>query len=118
LNRVVEPESPPPGEIQLQAGDLPAAVGAGDWVLKNLPKNYGEGYFYYALYYTSQGMFQLGGNYWDTYALNLYNMMIKFQQPDGSWHVKTRAAGFQPYFQSGFPHDHDNGFRKAARSGR
>lgn len=61
------------------------AVGAGDWVLKNLPKNYGEGYFYYALYYTSQGMFQLGGNYWDTYALNLYNMMIKFQQPDGSW---------------------------------
>jgi hypothetical protein len=62
-----------------------AAVGAGDWVLKNLPKNYGEGYFYYALYYTSQGMFQLGGNYWDTYALNLYNMMIKFQQPDGSW---------------------------------
>jgi hypothetical protein len=21
--------------------------------------------------------------------------------------VKTRAAGFQPYFQSGFPHDHN-----------
>ena len=34
-----------------------AATGAGDWVLRNLPRNYGEGYFYYALYYTSQGMF-------------------------------------------------------------
>ncbi len=62
-----------------------AATGAGDWVLKNLPRNYGEGYFYYALYYTSQGMFQLGGNYWETYAAHLYQMMLKFQQPDGSW---------------------------------
>jgi hypothetical protein len=70
-----------------------AAVGAGDWVLKNLPKNFGEAYFYYALYYTSQGMFQLGGNYWDSYALNLYNMMIKFQQPDGSWPQGSGAEG-------------------------
>ena len=26
---------------------------------------------------------------------------------DGSWHVVSRAVKFQPYFQSGFPHDHD-----------
>jgi hypothetical protein len=70
-----------------------AAVGAGDWVLKNLPKNFGDTFFYYALYYTSQGMFQLGGNYWDAYALNLYNMMIKFQQPDGSWPQGSGAEG-------------------------
>src|SRR5688572_24209408 len=23
--------------------------------------------------------------------------------PDGSWHVRSRALKFQPYFQSGFP---------------
>ena len=33
--------------------------------------------------------------------------LLRTQQQDGSWHVKTRAAGFQPYFESGFPHHHD-----------
>jgi ankyrin repeat protein len=33
--------------------------------------------------------------------------LLKTQRPDGSWHVKSRAPKFQPYFQSGFPHDHD-----------
>jgi hypothetical protein len=33
--------------------------------------------------------------------------LLKTQQGDGSWHVASRAPKFQPYFQSGFPHDHD-----------
>jgi ankyrin repeat protein len=33
--------------------------------------------------------------------------LLSTQQADGSWHVKSRAVKFQPYFQSGFPHDHD-----------
>jgi hypothetical protein len=33
--------------------------------------------------------------------------LLRTQQQDGSWHVKTRAAGFQPYFESSFPHRHD-----------
>jgi len=33
--------------------------------------------------------------------------LLKTQLPDGSWHVASRAPKFQPYFQSGFPHDHD-----------
>jgi ankyrin repeat protein len=33
--------------------------------------------------------------------------LLKTQKADGSWHVKSRAVKFQPYFQSGFPHDHD-----------
>lgn len=33
--------------------------------------------------------------------------LLKTQLADGSWHVKSRAVKFQPYFQSGFPHDHD-----------
>jgi hypothetical protein len=33
--------------------------------------------------------------------------LLRTQLPDGSWHVASRAPKFQPYFQSGFPHDHD-----------
>ena len=33
--------------------------------------------------------------------------LLKTQLPDGSWHVASRAPKFQPYFESGFPHGHD-----------
>jgi len=33
--------------------------------------------------------------------------LLDSQQEDGSWYVKSRALGFQPYFDAGFPHDHD-----------
>jgi Squalene-hopene cyclase C-terminal domain len=33
--------------------------------------------------------------------------LLRTQLDDGSWHVSSRAPKFQPYFQSGFPHDHD-----------
>ena len=33
--------------------------------------------------------------------------LMSTQSPDGSWHVRSRATKFQPYFQSGFPYDHD-----------
>lgn len=33
--------------------------------------------------------------------------LLGTQAVDGSWHVPSRAPKFQPYFQSGFPYDHD-----------
>jgi ankyrin repeat protein len=33
--------------------------------------------------------------------------LLRTQFPDGSWYVRSRAPKFQPYFQSGFPFDHD-----------
>lgn len=33
--------------------------------------------------------------------------LLRNQFPDGSWYVRSRAPKFQPYFQSGFPFDHD-----------
>jgi hypothetical protein len=33
--------------------------------------------------------------------------LLRTQLDDGSWHVKTRALPFQPYFESGFPHGPD-----------
>jgi Ankyrin repeats (3 copies) len=41
----------------------------------------------------------------------VYGRGVRFlmdsQWPDGSWYVRSRAPKFQPYFQSGFPFDHD-----------
>jgi ankyrin repeat protein len=36
------------------------------------------------------------------------------QKPDGSWHVRARGFGFQPYRETGFPHGHDQWISSAA----
>ena len=33
--------------------------------------------------------------------------LLRTQHEDGSWYVKSRAMKIQPYFESGFPHGHD-----------
>ncbi len=33
--------------------------------------------------------------------------LLRTQQANGAWHVVTRSFAFQPYFQGGFPYDHD-----------
>jgi len=68
-----------------------AATSAGDWILKNLPVRFGGTNFYYGIYYCSQGMFQLGGNYWRRWAAVMYEMMLKNQRPDGSWPAGVSA---------------------------
>lgn len=40
--------------------------------------------------------------------------LLSTQLPDGSWHVVSRAPKIQPYFQSGFPHNHDQWISMAA----
>jgi N-acyl-D-amino-acid deacylase len=49
-----------------------------------------------------------------------YQRGIKFlldtQQEDGSWYVKTRALAFQPWFDAGFPHAHDQWISAAGTS--
>jgi squalene cyclase len=40
--------------------------------------------------------------------------LLKTQQSDGSWFVKSRAMKIQPYFESGFPHGHDQWISSAA----
>ena len=63
----------------------PEAIEGGDWILSHPAKSYGSSYFYYALYYCSQAMFQLGGRHWQQFAPYMYEMMLKFQRKDGSW---------------------------------
>ena len=81
--------------IALQCAD-------GGWGQTNdLPNDaYATGEALYALHETgmpaSDAVYRKGVEY-----------LLRTQQQDGSSHVKTRAAGFQPYFESGFPHHHD-----------
>jgi ankyrin repeat protein len=42
--------------------------------------------------------------------------LLSTQWKDGSWYVRSRAPKFQPYFQSGFPYDHDQWISSAATS--
>src|SRR5204862_4396238 len=40
--------------------------------------------------------------------------LLRTQMEDGSWFVRSRAVKLQPYFQSGFPYDHDQWISCAA----
>jgi prenyltransferase beta subunit len=70
------------------------ALMAGEWLLKNLPTQYGSGEFFsYAMYYGSQGMFQLGDDYWDRWAAQMYEVMLKAQDKDGKWRTSGENVG-------------------------
>jgi hypothetical protein len=40
--------------------------------------------------------------------------LLNTQWEDGSWYVRSRAVKLQPYFQSGFPYDHDQWISSSA----
>jgi ankyrin repeat protein len=40
--------------------------------------------------------------------------LLDTQWEDGSWYVRSRAVKLQPYFQSGFPYDHDQWISSSA----
>jgi ankyrin repeat protein len=50
----------------------------------------------------------------DSAARRAVDYLMRTQQPDGSWHVSSRTPKLQPYFQSGFPYDHDQWISAAA----
>jgi len=70
-----------------------AAIDGGEWILKNMPNAFGGSHFYYGLYYCAQGMFQLGGKYWEQWAAWMYETMLKFQHKDGFWPAEGGPAG-------------------------
>jgi len=67
----------------------PEVLKAGSYLLKNLPR-WGEGHFFYTIYYCTQATFQLGGNYWDSYRPRMQEVLLKNQAANGSW---TGAGG-------------------------
>ena len=70
------------------------AVAAGEWIIRHLPRRVGDGeHFSYAMYYCAQGTFQLGNDYWDRFAAQMYDIMLKAQDTDGSWPVSGENEG-------------------------
>ncbi|MEM0970380.1 MAG: prenyltransferase/squalene oxidase repeat-containing protein [Verrucomicrobiota bacterium] len=70
----------------------PSTFRAGDYILenhRNLPKFSHE---FYGNYYNAQGMFQLGGKYWEAYAQWMYEEYLTRQREDGSWHSGGEGA--------------------------
>jgi hypothetical protein len=79
----------------------PEVTKAGSFLLKeeNLPR-WGAGHFFYGVYYCSQAMFQLGGNYWAIYRPRLREVLLDNQEANGSWgSVHSSAdASFGPAY--------------------
>ena len=51
---------------------------------------------FYGLYYTSQGLFQLGGETWDEFQKWMYDTWIPRQKSDGSWdHGEEKSPPYQ-----------------------
>jgi ankyrin repeat protein len=69
-------------------------------------------------YATGQALFALRECAALSVSDEIYERGIRFllntQLEDGSWYVKSRAVPFQPYFESGFPHGHDQWISAAA----
>ncbi|MFO7897900.1 MAG: prenyltransferase/squalene oxidase repeat-containing protein [Planctomycetota bacterium] len=73
----------------------PVTRKAGDYLMHHLKghKFIRERHFWYGVYYCSQGMFQLGNEYWETFAEAMYQHMLKRQHEDGYW----RHGGYLAY---------------------
>jgi hypothetical protein len=50
----------------------------------------------------------------DTACQRGIRFLMNTQLEDGSWYVKSRSHPFQPYFESDFPHGHDQWISAAA----
>ena len=76
--------------------DSKEAVASGDWLLKYGFSDYergkpffGQGLrddrYHYGAVLCTQGMYQLGGKYWEQFFPPLVNAMLENQEKDGSW---------------------------------
>ncbi len=71
------------------------ALQAGDWILLHSIRNYNQspGPYHYGAYYCSQGMCQLGGDYWKKFFPPLAKTLLDNQAADGSWEVENDHNG-------------------------
>ena len=70
--------------------DEPIAQYAGNWLLNNPFRRFGERVgsgdrFFYSTYYCSQAMAQLGGRHWKGFFPSLAAVLVQSQQSNGSW---------------------------------
>jgi hypothetical protein len=78
-----------------------AAQRAGDWLLANPFRAFGERIgsgdrFFYSTYYCSQAMAQLGGRHWREFFPSLVSVLLRGQQATGEWPSEP-ASGDRMY---------------------
>ncbi|MGJ8695226.1 MAG: prenyltransferase/squalene oxidase repeat-containing protein [Verrucomicrobiaceae bacterium] len=66
----------------------PETKKAADFVIQSFQRLPNDQFEFYGNYYNAQAMFQMGGNYWETYADWMYETYLKRQKEDGSWYAK------------------------------
>src|SRR5205085_12059720 len=64
--------------------NAPEALKGGDYLLKN-PPDHEVDFYYYAIYYDSQAVNQLGGKYWQGVYPKLRDHLLTLQQPNGTF---------------------------------
>jgi hypothetical protein len=75
--------------------NAPEATQTGDWILRHNFDDYNEiatfnrawphDRYHYAVFNCCQGMYQLGGRYWEEFFPRVVEVLLKHQQRDGSW---------------------------------
>ena len=67
--------------------DAPELTKTTALMLKDPPKWQlgGQGHFYYRIYYSAAGMYQMGDEAWNMFYGSIDELLIKHQCPDGSW---------------------------------
>ena len=75
----------------------PATLRAGRYLADHFTQLQNVDRRFYGMYYTSQGLFQIGGEPWKRFADWMYDYWIPRQAPDGRWDVGEDGC---PYYQT------------------
>ncbi len=75
----------------------PATLRSGRYLAENFRKLQTVERRFYGMYYTAQGLFQIGGEPWKQFAEWMYDYWIPLQAPDGSWNHGEENC---PYYQT------------------
>jgi hypothetical protein len=104
--------SAPSGEISAQSKrllSLQRADGSWSQYPSMLPDAYATGQALYAL--RASGVAVTGAAY-----RKAAEYLLRTQLEDGTWYMRSRAMGFQPYVEAGFPHGPDQFISSSATS--
>ena len=76
----------------------PATLRAAKYLMTSYEKLPAQERCFYGMYYTSQGLFQIGGAEWQRFSKWMYDYWIPRQSPDGHW--DRGEQGNCPYYQT------------------